>query len=369
MEKKEYLKNAYDMIYLVSCSINNIKPDKTKIEKMDLNVIFKICQRHILTACVAYALESIDIHNNNFIQAKEKAIRKNIIMDKERENILNRLEQEHIWYMPLKGSIIKDWYPRLGMRQMSDNDILCDGSKRKRIKHIMKEMGFVCERFEKGDDAYHKPPVSNFEMHNELFSLVHDKKLHEYYKNVKLKLIKDKDNEYGYHFQMEDFYVYMIAHEYKHYSEGGTGVRSLLDTYIFLRKFNDTLDWDYIFAELKKLDIIAYEKQSRELAIKLFKKKSLTEKEKKILERYILSGSYGTIDNGIYSNFEKLSDGSKAKYIFRRFFPPMDEINVQWNFFYRHKLLIPILWIYRPIHAILTNWKKIKKEIKFLKEK
>ena len=28
----------------------------------------------------------------------------------------------------------------------------------------------------------------------------------------------------------------MIVHEYKHYSGGGTGLRSLLDTYVYLRK-------------------------------------------------------------------------------------------------------------------------------------
>ena len=47
----------------------------------------------------------------------------------------------------------------------------------------------------------------------------------------------------------------------------------------------------------------------------------------------------------------------------------MDEINIHWNFFYRHKLLIPVLWVYRPIRAVVMNGKKIKKEIQFLKDK
>ena len=366
MKQEEYRKNAYDMIYLISCIINGKKPDESRLSEMNLDTLFEVCQSHILTACVAYSLESVGIRNNNFKEAKEKSIRKNIILDSERQKILNRLEQEHIWYMPLKGSILKDWYPKLGMRQMSDNDILCDGSQSKQIKKIMEDMGFKCKQFgTSDDDAYFKPPVSNFEMHNE-FCCIHADKLHKYYANVKSRLIKDEGNEYGYHFRIEDFYIYMIAHSYKHYTEGGVGVRALLDIYVFYLKFNDTLDWNYIYTELKKIGADTYEKQSKELAIKLFKREALTDEEEKILEFYIFSGSYGNVYNYIKGNFENLGDGSKVKYLFHRFFPPMNEINVRWNFFYRHKWLIPVLWIYRPIHAVATNWKKIKKEIKFL---
>lgn len=369
MNQNEYRRNAYDMIYLISCAVNNKIPDKTRVNNMNLEKLFKVCQTHILTACVAYALESVNIQDHNFIQVKEKAIRKNIILDMERKKILDCLEKEHIWYMPLKGSILKDWYPKLGMRQMSDNDILCDNTKRKKIKQIMLDMGFTCNHFEKGnDDSYFKPPVANFEMHNALFSLGHVGHLFEYYNNIKEKLIKDEDNAYGWHFRIEDFYIYMIAHEYKHYTTSGTGVRSLLDTYIFLQKFDSCLDWKYIDNELKKLDIVNYEEQNRILSKKLFTGEVLTEQETNNLDYYIFSGTYGNVKNYIEHDFQKFSNGSKMKYLIHRFFPSMNEIKTNWIFFYRHKWLIPILWIYRPIHALVTNKTKLKIEWDYLKQ-
>ena len=39
--------------------------------------------------------------------------------------------------MPLKGSVIKDLYPRMGMRQMSDNDILFDAERTKDVRTII----------------------------------------------------------------------------------------------------------------------------------------------------------------------------------------------------------------------------------------
>ena len=370
MEKNEFRKNAYDMIYLTRCAVKGETPDKTKINAVNLTALFEVCQEHILTGCVAYALASAGIRDNNFTQAKEKAIRKNILLDAERKKILNCLEQQKIWYMPLKGAILKDWYPKLGMRQMSDNDILCDETKRTEIKKLMLDMGFQCDHFEKGnDDGYSKPPVCSFEMHIALFSASEFKELQEYYADVKSRLVKDENNAYGWHFRTEDFYIYITAHEYKHFMNGGTGVRSLVDTYIFMQKFKDALDWEYINSELAKLGIISYERESRELSEKLFSGQKLSEAEKKRLDYYIFSGAYGNIENKIECSFEKTGSNSKIKYIFRRVFPSMEQIKLYWGFFYRHKWLIPVLWVYRIFHAVFVNRKNISAELKALKDR
>ena len=142
MEKSEFRKNASDMIYLTACAINGKTPRQERIDKLDLPNLFEVCQKHILTACTAYALESAGVKDHDFTQAKEKAVRKNILLDVERGNILRKLEAEKIWYMPLKGSILKDWYPKLGMRQMSDNDILFDINHRNDVRKIMQQFGF-----------------------------------------------------------------------------------------------------------------------------------------------------------------------------------------------------------------------------------
>ncbi len=355
------------MIALTRCAVNGTKPDAALLENLDLPALLEVCQSHILTACVAYALEDAGIHDAAFTQARDKSIRKNILMDSERVKILKRLEKEKIWYMPLKGAIMKDWYPRLGMRQMSDNDILCDGEARRQIHDLMLEMGFTCAHYGKGnDDAYHKEPVCSFEMHNELFLVMHSEELHAYYADVKSRLRKDEGNAYGYHFRDEDFYIYVLAHEYKHYILGGTGVRSLLDVHIMLNKFGDSLDWDYIAQELKKLGMTEYEAQCRIMAEKLFATgKPLTAEEQDELDYYITSGVYGTLGHRTKNKLEQ--QGSKAKYLFRRIFPTMDQIRENDAFFYRHKWLIPILLIWRPIRGLKKDSrKKLSHEFKHL---
>ena len=367
MDKNTYRHTAYQMIRLVRCALTGRTPDREWTKSLDLPVLFEVCENHILTACAAYALEAAGIHDPQFTEAKAKAIRKNILLDAERRAILARLEQSKIWYMPLKGALLKDWYPKLGMRQMSDNDILYDGRYRERVRDILLERGYICDHFGKGpDDAYLKEPVYNFEMHHHLFIESNTGGFHSYYENVKDRLLKDEGNAFGYHFRPEDFYLYMTAHEYKHFAGGGTGVRSLADTYVFIQKYGDVLDWDYLHTELEKMQLTEYERQNRELAMKLFSCARLSEEEKQRLDYYILSGTYGNLKNHVENRVLNTENSSKANYIFHRFFPTTAQLKSIWPFFYRHKWLLPILWIYRPIYGLLFNRKKLINELWYL---
>ena len=125
--------------------------------------------------------------------------------------------------------------------------------------------------------------------------------MQEYYKNVKERLIKDEDNSFGYHFRDEDFYIYIITHAYKHYNGSGTGLRSLLDIYMFLKQKESKLDWDYIVTQLEELQIKDFEEESREFCKKLFSQKpyQLTNNELEIFKYYLHSGTYGTMKNRI----------------------------------------------------------------------
>lgn len=367
MEKHEFRKNAADMIYLTACAINNKNPKQERIDNLDLPKLFEVCQKHILTACVAYALESAGIKDNDFTQAKEKAIRKNILLDAERRTILRKLEAEKIWYMPLKGSLLHDWYPKLGMRQMADNDILVDSDKMAEVRDVFLNSGYECKKYGRGNhDVYFKQPVLNFEMHSSLFNPMHIGNLYPYFKDVKNKLILDEDREYGYHFSNEDFYLFMMAHEYKHFSGGGTGVRSLVDTYVFLRKFKDSLDWDYLNAELDKLGIADYERNNRELAMKLLSFKQLTIEDKKLLDYYIMSGTYGNKDNVVKNGVKYRGKGSKLVYLKYRIFPPISFLECSVPWVKKSKLLIPAAYIYRFFRGATTSRKYVGKELKQL---
>ncbi len=357
-------KTGYDMLYLCKCGINGTIPD---IEKdIDLEKLYNMCQFHSLTALVCYALESCGISDAKFLDIKAKAIRKNILLESEQQKICNFMEQNGIKNMALKGAILKDLYPKIGMRQMADNDILYDEKYQQQLAEFMKENNYSVKNLGKGNhDIFIKQPVYNFEMHTSLFGVNHEKKFHQYYINIWDRLIKVEGKSYSYHFTDEDFYIYMIAHEYKHYDTGGMGIRSVVDCIVYL-KSKPNLDFSYIETELKKLGIDKFEKDIRNIVL------NDNSKDNEIIEHLIFSGTYGTIknatENSIKKYFKTTGKNSKLSYIMSRLFPNMDFYKNNYPFFYHYKILLPFCWLFRLFRMIFTNSKNIVQEIKIIKK-
>ena len=371
MTKEEYLRAINDVIYLASCVVNNKSPDKEKTEKMDLDQLYQAANKHMLTAIVGYALKSAGISSEKFHQAWAKSIRKVTAMDIDKDLLFQEMEKEKIWYMPLKGTVIKDLYPSIGLRQMSDFDILFNKTYAEKVKRIFLKLNFTCEHFGKGNhDVYFKQPVSNFEMHRTLFGENHKQEMFDYYHDIKPRLIKDKNNQYGYHFSNEDLYIYLTAHEYKHYAAGGTGLRSVLDTYVFWQKLGDQLNTEYIAAETEKLGICNFEQQNRSLALHLFGNGKLTETECEMLEYIIFSGTYGTLQHVIENKVKEYDNISKGKrlFIINKLFMSMEQVKAYYPFYYKHKILLPVLFFYRIGKALTVSRKKTKSTLKILKK-
>ena len=124
MTKEEYHKVIDELIYLSGCVVNGNVPAKEHVASVNLEHLYTAASKHNLCAIVGYALESAGVSDNSFIQAKAKAIRKVAAMEIDKELLFERFEQEKIWYLPLKGTIVKELYPSIGLRQMADFDIL-----------------------------------------------------------------------------------------------------------------------------------------------------------------------------------------------------------------------------------------------------
>ncbi|MBR6872847.1 MAG: nucleotidyltransferase family protein [Ruminococcus sp.] len=376
MERKDYKQNAYYLIYLIRCMLRNRKPSAERVARIDLRQLFYVAKAHSLTAAAAFALDHAGVSDDEFTQAKAQAMRQTIIHDHERGCVLEKLEENGIWYMPLKGVIMKDYYPQFGMRQMCDNDILFDKSRTADVASVMQELGFKMEYDDSGHDmCFVKRPDCLFEMHTALFGTNFTSNFNDYYDKIKAKLIRDEDKEFGYHFTDEDFYIFMIAHSYKHFCYGGIGLRALLDTCIFLEKFKASLDWQYIYKTCDELKIRNYEKTNRALAEAAFGSGVMNSGQKEMLDYYIFSGSFGNTENKVKNAVGRGGHGLGAKlgYAFDRFAVPMRKSNgnyalyaAHFPFFYEHRILLPMLPFYRLGRSLIKSRSSVLSEIRTL---
>lgn len=364
-----------DVLYMLCRSLKNEEPDKERLRSIDIDKLYSVCHFHSIASMVCSALENAGISDKRFTDARLKAFRKNILLDNERTKICNEMEKNKIWYMPLKGSVTRKLYPEHIVRQMADVDILYDRSEQNQLSVLMKNSGYTVESFAKyHHDVYMKEPVYNFEMHISLFDENDGILLEKYYSNIKEKMIKDDGKEYAYHLTREDLYIYITAHEYKHYIGAGTGLRSLVDCYIYLKENRD-MDFEYIKRELDILKISDFEENTRKLAEKIFAEEdyeNLSENESQFLDYYFSSGTYGTVKNKVINSIDNMAkenkNVSKSSYIWSRLFPSMDFYRINYPFFYRHKLLLPFGWMFRLFRCVFCKNKTLNAELKTIKE-
>jgi hypothetical protein len=377
------------LIYLASCALHGTKPEEAVVAEIDLQQLYRLCRAHSLTAIVCMALEGTATFaaaspelQKKWLDEKNKAIRKNILLDAERAKLFAWMDEQGIRYMPLKGSVLKDMYPKMGMRQMADNDILYDAAFQQTVKDHMVAQGYKAVSVGSGNhDEYEKPPVYNFELHRALFGAIHNPLWENYYADVEERLLKDEGNSCGYHFRDEDFYVYMILHAYKHYEGCGTGFRLLLDVYVYIQQKESVLDWLYVDQETGKLEIIQFEQQCRTLAKKLFLTpdpafyQTLTEEEQSMLIYLADAGSYGNMSNKVQNSLEKMQpDGEpiqknvKRQYLIRRLFPDLSWFRMYVPFCYQHRWAIPFYMVYRMFRGALKRPRQILREVRLVRK-
>ena len=431
------LKTYYMVIKILGDFVNNKIIDKDffneniidvaneeNSQKIYIGRIYYIAKKHNLVSIMAQAMEKLGFESDSdiwkrWLKEKNQLIYKSVLMDVEREAIQDFFEKNNIWYMLLKGMVIRKYYPAPELREMADNDILFDNKYSKEVYEFMTARGYKSDDYNKGyHDEYLKPPAYNFEMHRQLVSSKERPKWYEYYKDVKSILINDANGKNQFYFSDNDFYVYFIVHTYKHFLNSGMGLRTVLDVYLYVSNLQEKLDFDYIEEQLKKLDAYDFEQTFRSIAFKMFGKNakegnaaadelqdSFDDKEQDMLREsfdakkqdklcgsfdakeqdkwwnsfdaqeqemlsYILdAGTYGNLENSVahkmgYTKGEKKKASDKVKYIFRRLFPPMDTIEEFFPFFYKHKWAIPFLYIYRIGKIPFARRKKVAGELK-----
>lgn len=403
------LKTYYMVIKILGDFVNNKIIDKDffneniidvaneeNSQKIYIGRIYYIAKKHNLVSIMAQAMEKLGFESDSYIwkrwlKEKNQLIYKSVLMDVEREAIQDFFEKNNIWYMLLKGMVIRKYYPAPELREMADNDILFDNKYSKEVYDFMTARGYKSDDYNKGyHDEYLKPPAYNFEMHRQLVSSKERPKWYEYYKDVKSILIKDtnenretaansesNNTSNQFYFSDNDFYVYFIVHTYKHFLNSGMGLRTVLDVYLYVSNLQEKLDFDYIEEQLKKLDAYDFEQTFRSIAFKMFDENLedrkwwdlFDVKEQEMLSYVLDAGTYGNLENSVahkmgYTKGEKKKTSDKAKYIFRRLFPSMDTIEEFFPFFYKHKWAIPFLYIYRIGKIPFTRRKKVAGELK-----
>lgn len=360
------LETKKEFIRLISSVINGSSDNCTGLNEEQAKALEKLAQRHDLAHFLGIGIKNGVITAPESISARLLNVMfftsaRMFRIDNEFKNICALLGNAKIGYMPLKGSIIKHFYPEEWMRTSCDIDILVHEEDKERAVAALCETG----AFNVRKNNYHDVSVmSDSGIHIELhFSIKEhmetiDALLEKVWDYAELK----NGNGYEYEMTPEFFMFHIYAHASYHFLRGGCGARTLIDIYLLERSFK------YDSAELERLlkstGILEFAVQIKKLC-KIWFENGEYDGISYELEDYIFSGgTYGTQKNRISVEAKEMSG---FKYILGRVWMPFSLLKVKYPILEKHKYLFPLFQIVRWVSAAFGNRrKKAANEVKTL---
>lgn len=358
------LESEYLVALLKSAVLNKNIPAVP--EGIDLKRLVEISKKQQVYSIIA-ALPYQSIFDSEQVQElnlyTQNELLRLLSMKNELDCLEKAFEENGIKFMLLKGSVIRNFYPKQKMRQMSDIDILYDYTKRDTLLKIMKSQGFRLTTSCENSDDFFKEPFYTFELHRELFFEESDFCPHfDLWKNAE----QDSENPFKYHIDSTDHFVYTICHMYKHYATNGCGIRFLCDIYV-LMNYGDKIDMDKAMEELDKIGIKAFADDAVALTSALFTGGEITENQQKMLDFLLSSGVYGNMVVD-YSAMLSQYGGSRIKYLFRRIFPEKKKMKANYRQLEKKPYLLPFYYIVRLVTKIKYNFGSAKNELEQIRK-
>ena len=224
------------LIALLRCAIKN----ETSVPPADLHLgkLYSLAKSQSVIQMIFTPL----IKQNNlsekalayYQEAFGKATAREANQEFEVRQIMKKLDEAKIRYLPLKGFVLKNLYPLSSMRTSCDVDILYEPHNYKKIKTALLHCGYY-EKSNHGNHAvFYKMPIMNIEMHNAVFMPNH--KYSVVFSDIWDRVKPCINSQYEYCMTPEDLYLHAITHTAKHFEVSGTGIRSIIDIYfLFIR--------------------------------------------------------------------------------------------------------------------------------------
>ena len=346
-------------IDLIRCLMQE-KPIPQIPEGVSLEDLYAFAKLHGVEAMVFHGLELLDMDEKDPVwqdwrKRTDMLLAQSIVQLTERDALFAALPAAGIPILPVKGCWLKERYPQIDYRQMSDLDILIPKQDASLAAQVMERLGYTGE--EEGADhhsGYTKLPFVSVELHT---ALLRKENLHHiYYKNVWKKATSDNDG-YVYRLSPEDAYIYYMLHMMNHVLYAGTGIRTFLDSVVY-RRSCPNMDRAYLEKEFRKLGIHTFARTAEKLADCWFVTgEAVPEKYEALEESIFAAGTYGreaTVGGDEIVVF-RYPLRFRVSAFWARVFPDREDLAQRYPVLNRLPFLLPLFWLIRIVRVAVRS--------------
>lgn len=314
---------------------------KKKLTEEEISDAFALLQKHDLGHIAGIVLQKT-YDNEMLVQTQYMAALRYEKLNYEFERVCNVFEKHEIPYIPLKGAVIRKWYPKPWHRTSVDIDILVSESYLDKASDaLIKDLEYTRNALIGDHDLQmYSPNGVHLELHFDL--------CREGIRTA--EAIETATPVTGHQYSMlpEMFVLYHIAHMAKHFKRGGCGVKPLLDI-VFINR-NLKYNKEQLDKLLEKNGLKKFADSMFELSEILFGDKETNDFYDRLSKYIIDAGVYGTLQNGVLVG-HAMKNG-RTRYILGRIFLKRDSLKYIYPKIEKYPWLLPVYEVARGINLM-----------------
>ena len=324
-----------------------------------LSAIYNLAKLHDLAHLLAEPLDKNNLFpenqdvKNRLLHERNMAVYRYEQIKYELDELCRVLEDAQIPHMPLKGSVIRQYYSEPWKRTSCDIDILVRVEDLERAGAVLiSQLNYKFERRYSHDVSYYTESGVHVELHfnlaesNETFQRI--------FCDIWDMSKRAERKEFEYVMNNELLVSYHIVHMAGHFLYGGCGIRPFLDLWLLKTKMG------YDIKEVERLlaicNLTEFGKNAFLLSEIWFSNAIHTDITYEMEEYIVGAGVYGTLENKVAINQVKRK--GKLRYIFSRIFLPYLKMKRYYPKLEKYPILLPFYHIKRWCAFIFKKDKK-----------
>ena len=317
-------KIIHAMMDLIASEVCGKSIDKSQYTLTDEELVklYKLAKAHDLAHLIGDALIKNDLIGDGEIKAKFQkqmmlAVYRYEKINYELGRLRKVLNEAKIPFIPLKGSVLRKYYPEPWMRTSCDIDVLVhEEAVDQAAQTIVEKLGYAYEKKQYHDISL----MSDGGVHLELHHTIKENKA-----NIDALLSECWDyaapsDDYECCFTNEFFYFHQIAHASYHFLHGGCGVRPILDLYLLQRKM--PFDSTVLDEMLERSGIKKFFDAAKAISEVWFGSGEHTDVTRRMEDYLLRGGVYGSTANSMAVGQQK--EKGRLGYIINRIWLPYE---------------------------------------------
>ena len=315
-----------------------------------LEGVYELAGKHDLTHLVGQALSKQKLPESDALTKCKKAAMgafvRYVQQNHEYTRICKVLEKAGIPFVPLKGSVLRDYFPEPWMRTSCDADILVkEEILDTAVALLTEKLGYRAGKKSDHDISLYAASGTHLELH---YDTIQERYEVNGCREVLAKIWDHAapKKEGSCHLWLTDemFYFYHMAHMAKHFAVGGCGVRAFLDIWVMNHKM--TFDREKRYKLLEEGGLLQFAKAAESVSQVWFAGADPTQMDIAVSDYILRASLYG--DKANRAALGQAKSGGKLKYLLtQRVFMPYAFLKDEYPVLKKHKWLTPYYQVVR----------------------